>query len=142
MSISCHVLDTTLGMSSNHFGQSVYNTSSNAIPAQLSNKWIGKPASSISVRLRRGDDVVAFAYGQTDSDGRVKVWKDVKNAPLQISSEASSYTIVFSTGSYFEKQGIEPFFPVVEVSFLAKEGQGYHIPLLLSPFSYSTYRGS
>lgn len=102
----------------------------------------GKPAENVSVRLRRGEDVVAIAYGQTDSDGRVKEWKDVKLKPVEVLTEATTYTLVFKTGPYFEAQGIEPFFPTVEVSFVAKQGQKYHVPLLLSPYSYSTYRGS
>lgn len=66
----------------------------------------------------------------------------MKNEAIEINTETSTYTIVFSTGRYFEAQGVEPFFPQVEVVFNAKEGQKYHIPLLLNPYSYSTYRGS
>lgn len=96
----------------------------------------------MSVRLRIGEEAVAIAYGQTDEDGRVKAWKSVKNEPIEIKTQSASYTLVFSTERYFRDQAIEPFFPKVEVTFLAQEGQKYHIPLLLSPYSYSTYRGS
>lgn len=53
------------------------------------------------------------------------------------------YTLVFEVGTYFTDTGTpHPFFPVVEVTFTARRGERYHVPLLVSPYAYSTYRGS
>ena len=53
------------------------------------------------------------------------------------------YRLTFDTGSYFASAGVEPFYPAVTVVFIVRErSQHYHVPLLLSPFGYSTYRGS
>ena len=56
--------------------------------------------------------------------------------------QSGCYKIAFHTGDYFKKMGLDSFFPVVEIIFEAKAGQHYHIPLLVSPYSYTTYRGS
>ncbi len=97
----------------------------------------GEPASGIVVRLEqvgRGE----LGRAVTDADGRVPDFGVPKLA-------AGTYRLVFETGPYLSAhgEGREPFFPEVAVAFTA-DGQrpGYHVPLLLSPYSYSTYRGS
>jgi 5-hydroxyisourate hydrolase len=56
---------------------------------------------------------------------------------------AGTYRLVFDTGAYFRANGVEPFYPEVAVVFEARDpDQDYHVPLLLAPFGYSTYRGS
>ncbi|UNK46107.1 hydroxyisourate hydrolase [Arthrobacter sulfonylureivorans] len=76
------------------------------------------------------------ASGHTDSDGRIKTL-----GPEAV--DAGVYRIRFETGPYFAAAGVETFFPSVEVTFEIKDpGQHYHVPLLISPFAYSTYRGS
>jgi 5-hydroxyisourate hydrolase len=77
-----------------------------------------------------------IARGQTDADGRVG---DLGPAELP----PGTYRLVFGTGDYFAGQGQAAFFPEVTVVFvLADPASHYHLPLLLSPFAYSTYRGS
>jgi 5-hydroxyisourate hydrolase len=75
--------------------------------------------------------------GETDGDGRVRSL--ATNAPL----EPGLYRLTFDTGRYFERTGMSAFYPSVTVAFEAAAGEStYHVPLLLSPFGYSTYRGS
>lgn len=98
----------------------------------------GRPASGVDVRLqcREGERWAEVARALTDSDGRIESFpgEDVRNG---------EYRLVFSTGDYFERRGKEYFHPRVEISFrVDEESQHYHVPLLLSPFGYSTYRGS
>ena len=118
--ITCHVLDTTAG----------------------------RPAADISVTLScRASGAIFTAV--TNSDGRIAIWQ---SSDVQISVESiinenskdqhgpSIWTIKFDTGAYFGTD--KTFFPEVEVTFFVRPGQHYHVPLLLSPYSYSTYRGS
>jgi 5-hydroxyisourate hydrolase len=102
---------------------------------------LGKPATALSVSLERlGANGVGMQVGagMTDGDGRVH---DLL-APGQ-SVEVGEYRLRFETGSYFNASGRETFYPVVLVTFRVIEEQAhYHVPLLLSPFGYSTYRGS
>jgi 5-hydroxyisourate hydrolase len=93
---------------------------------------LGRPAADVAVRLSRGGEVQFEA--RTDADGRVRELGDLA---------AGSYTLTFDTGGYFAATGQEGFYPEVAVTFTVIEpGQHHHVPLLLSPFAYSTYRGS
>ncbi|MEQ1736776.1 MAG: hydroxyisourate hydrolase [Rhodoglobus sp.] len=95
---------------------------------------LGRPASGIAVELCRGSDVIAT--GVTDADGRVA---DLWNGDL----ETGTYRICFAVGEYFRQTSRETFYPDVRIDFsVVDPGQHFHIPLLLSPFGYSTYRGS
>jgi 5-hydroxyisourate hydrolase len=98
----------------------------------------GCPASGVPVRLERAVDSgwQPVGRGTTDADGRA-------------SGLASSrlvdgrYRLVFDTGAYFRAIGESGFYPEVSVTFVVADGdEHYHVPLLLSPFGYSTYRGS
>jgi 5-hydroxyisourate hydrolase len=98
----------------------------------------GCPAVGVAVRLERvvsgGSEPVARAA--TDADGRVR---SLGAGDLA----AGTYRLVFGTADYFSGLGGETFYPQVAVEFsLADAGQHYHVPLLLSPYGYSTYRGS
>ncbi|NNC23474.1 hydroxyisourate hydrolase [Salinisphaera sp. USBA-960] len=98
----------------------------------------GRPAPGVTVELaaRSGDGWTTIATGQTDSDGRAR---DLGAA----SQPAGDYRLTFFTGDYFASQGVSTFFPEVSLVFtLADIDEHYHVPLLLSPFAYSTYRGS
>jgi 5-hydroxyisourate hydrolase len=77
-----------------------------------------------------GDDV-------TNADGRVQALADP-----DVVLPRGNYKLRFDTRNYFEQKGIEPFYPVIEIIFHVNSGEHYHIPLLLSPYGYSTYRGS
>lgn len=103
----------------------------------------GEPASGIVVRLERAEGG-EIARAVTDADGRVA---DFGPQVPQIMT-AGTYRLVFQTGPYLilsggVEAGDEPFFPEVVVTFTADGVRPkYHVPLLLSPYSYSTYRGS
>jgi glutamine amidotransferase len=78
----------------------------------------------------------AIAAGRTDNDGRIR---DL--GPEQLAT--GCYRLQFATGDYFAQQGTKTFFPEVTLAFeITDANQHYHVPLLLSPFAYSTYRGS
>jgi len=98
----------------------------------------GRPAAGVPVVLERADgsgwDVVG--RGTTDADGRAR---DL----LTSAPENGRYRLTFDTGAYFRAVGEAPFYPEVTVTFAVERGdEHYHVPLLLSPFGYSTYRGS
>ncbi|MGW5648829.1 hydroxyisourate hydrolase [Saccharopolyspora sp. NPDC003752] len=98
----------------------------------------GAPAAGVAIRLEaaKGADWTAIAAGRTDDDGRIK---DLGPDRL----EAGDYRLTFETGEYFDRQGVATFYPQVQITFrIADPAQHYHVPLLLSPFAYSTYRGS
>ncbi len=101
----------------------------------------GCPASDVAVILER--ETLAAIWetlgkGATDADGRVR---DLL-APDAV-LPAGNYRLTFDTETYFAQQQIEGFYPLVTVTFVVRDtAQHYHVPLLLSPFGYSTYRGS
>lgn len=89
------------------------------------NAVTGRPAAGVPVRLEHEGQVVA--RGTTDDDGRVKGWNP----------GAGVHRVVFDTSA------LTTFYPEVVITFLIDDPAGhYHVPLLLSPFAYSTYRGS
>lgn len=95
----------------------------------------GMPAAGVSVQLS-GADGAPISRARTDSDGRI-----AELAPDGLTP--GNYHLVFDTGAYFEQTGQENFYPEVTVTFRVDDAvRGYHVPLLLSPFAYSTYRGS
>ncbi|KAL6866066.1 hypothetical protein ACO1O0_002166 [Amphichorda felina] len=138
--ITCHVLDTTAGRPARGMRVRLEGpVSSSSSPASSSPS---SPAGGVKT-----------FESLTDDDGRVKVW-------LPYSSETSSgevpvytlldvlanvrgpsrWTLRFDTAGYFGDD--KTFFPEATVVFRVEEGQSYHVPLLLSPYSYTTYRGS
>ncbi len=93
----------------------------------------GRPAIGIAVRLFVGDDLLA--EGVTDRDGRCRL--------IEEATAAGPHRLVFTTGPWFTEQGRETFWPEVVLTFAVREpAEHHHVPLLLSPFAYSTYRGS
>jgi len=101
----------------------------------------GKPAKDVPVRLERRElsgEWVRLGTGRTDGDGRCG-----QLLPENEVLRAGLYRLVFDTASYHDAQEAEGFYPVVEITFHAREGDSqFHIPLLLSPYGYTTYRGS
>jgi 5-hydroxyisourate hydrolase len=99
----------------------------------------GKPASNITVVLYRGenDEWTEIARGKTNTDGRIVDLLN-KEEVLQI----GIYKMRFETKDYFDKDRIPTFYPYVEIVVDIQSTDHYHIPLLLNPFGYSTYRGS
>ena len=101
----------------------------------------GRPAAGIGVTLEVQTDANewrAVGRGRTDADGRLK--------SLTGEGEGLSegvYRLTFETGDYFAAQGVETFYPLAVVVFRVRDAaEHYHVPLLVSPFGYSTYRGS
>ena len=111
--ISTHVLDTTLG----------------------------KPAADVPVRLERrqtSGNWSVLGEGRTDQDGRCS-----QLLPDEAALAAGLYRLVFDTHSYFAEKKVASLYPLVEVTFLVRDGEShFHIPLLLSPNGYTTYRGT
>jgi 5-hydroxyisourate hydrolase len=101
----------------------------------------GKPAAGVPVALAqciRANEWRSVGGGETDGDGRLRTL-----VPQGITLPAGMYRLVFDTYRYFEAQGIRPFYPYVIIVFETAPGEPhYHVPLLLSPYGYSTYRGS
>jgi len=101
----------------------------------------GKPAANVPVRLERqlaSGDWRLLTSASTDQDGRCP-----QLLPDSEYLSAGVYRLVFETGSYFELQKIDALYPVVEVAFSVRDGESdFHIPLLLSPNGYTTYRGT
>jgi 5-hydroxyisourate hydrolase len=102
---------------------------------------LGRPASGVRVTLeihRPDRGWVELARRTTDGDGRVK---DLIAAGGSL--DAGRYRLTFATGEYFGARNVRTFYPAVPVEFeIGDATQHYHVPLLLSPFGYSTYRGS
>jgi 5-hydroxyisourate hydrolase len=93
----------------------------------------GRPAIGVAVRLFAGDDLLA--EGVTDRDGRCRL--------IDGATGAGPHRLVFATGPWFAGQGRDAFYPEVVLTFAVREpGEHHHVPLLLAPFAYSTYRGS
>jgi 5-hydroxyisourate hydrolase len=99
----------------------------------------GRPASGVTIILYQGqhDQWSELAKGITNADGRIP---DLLKEDILLPH--GSYKMRFDTKVYFDKQNIETFYPYVEIIFDITTDEHYHIPLLLNPFGYSTYRGS
>lgn len=112
MGLSTHILDTTLG----------------------------RPAAGVDVKLehRVGDAWASLGGGTTNADGRVP-----SLLPAGRALEAGTHRITFDVAAYFARLGVAAFYPEVSIVFEVRDAsQHYHVPLLLNPFGYSTYRGS
>jgi 5-hydroxyisourate hydrolase len=99
----------------------------------------GRPGKAIAIELEREDHGSwrMIGGGVTDDDGRLRTL----TPPGPVAT--GTYRIRFQTGAYFAAHGQTGFFPVVEIHFTVADGtQHYHVPLLLSPYGFSTYRGS
>ena len=100
----------------------------------------GAPATGVSVSLSRQDPDQSWLLaeaGVTDADGRLRFTTE---------TPAGAYRLTFASGPYFADRGVPTFYPEVVITFAAVEADDapghYHVPLLLSPYAYSTYRGS
>jgi 5-hydroxyisourate hydrolase len=101
----------------------------------------GKPAAALPVHLDFRESSGAWrrvCFQQTDSDGRC-----VELLPNSEGLVEGFYRLTFDTGAYFDAQGVRGLYPFVEITFQVRSGDSrFHIPLLLNPNGYTTYRGS
>jgi len=99
----------------------------------------GKPAVGVRISLchQQKQKWTEIAKGVTDEDGRIPDL--LKKGKLM---EFGIYKLRFETQSYFTRQAIQTFYPFIEIVFQVTTEEHYHVPLLLNPFGYSTYRGS
>ena len=101
---------------------------------------IGRPAAGVAVRLRRldGEAWVEVFRGTTNGDGRVPAL-----VPDGVTVVAGAYQLSFDVGAYFTGRGLDSFYSHVAIDFVIRDAAShYHVPLLVSPYGYSTYRGS
>ncbi len=109
----------------------------------------GRPASGVPIVLAlrtplpdslpdEASEWVEIGRGQTDADGRLRTL-----IPQGTELVVGTYRITFDTGAYFDSISISGFYPEASIVFEVKNAtEHYHVPLLLQPFGYSTYRGS
>jgi 5-hydroxyisourate hydrolase len=112
MTISTHVLDTSLG----------------------------RPAAGVAVQLLRqqGSTWIEVFRGETNGDGRVPALLPEGTAP-----GTGAYRLTFDIGGYFQRRDAESFYTTIAIDFTLRGADShYHVPLLVSPYGYSTYRGS
>ena len=95
---------------------------------------LGRPAAGIGVGLLSGSGE-DLGSGVTDSDGRI-----ASIGPARL--DPGDYRLRFDTGAYFRAAGVDAFYPEVTVAFTVGGDEHFHVPLLLNPYGYSTYRGS
>jgi 5-hydroxyisourate hydrolase len=114
-----------------------------SISTHILDSATGRPAAAVEVVLEAltageadgGDSWHSIGTGRTDVDGRLKVWGPA-------SFDVGDYRLVFHTREWFAAQGRECFYPQVIIAFTVADDGHYHVPLLLAPYAYSTYRGS
>lgn len=113
---------------------------SDLLSVHILNQQTGTPSSGVNVVLEKKveNNWQVLNSAETNKDGRIsKLWPD------NIKEEVGIYRVTFKTGDYFKKQKLESFFPEIPVEFKINNiNEHYHIPLLLSQYGYSTYRGS
>ncbi|HDH7812882.1 TPA: hydroxyisourate hydrolase, partial [Raoultella ornithinolytica] len=110
------------------------------LSVHILNQQTGLPSQGVQVELdkQQGSSWQHIASGKTDADGRIKTLY-----PRADNMEPGIYKVTFKTGEYFKINNMSTFFPVIPVIFnVTKQNQKLHIPLLLSQYGYSTYRGS
>ncbi len=101
----------------------------------------GRPAAGVPIVLalrNATSEWIEIGRGHTDADGRLRTL-----VPQGTELVVGTYRIIFDTGSYFDSVSIAGFYPEVSIVFEVKNAtEHHHVPLLLQPFGYSTYRGS
>lgn len=101
---------------------------------------LGRPAAGVPIRLERNDGIRwrELSTESTDNDGRVR-----QMLPADKVLQGGQYRLTFYTKAYFDLQGTQSLYPMVQVTFTVFDPDGhYHIPLLMAANGYSTYRGS
>jgi 5-hydroxyisourate hydrolase len=110
------------------------------LTSHILNTTLGKPAAGVAALLFKEvaeNSWEEVAAGTTNHDGRITNW-----LPEAYLLPPGNYKIKFETGDYFRQLQQPSFYPFVEVVFTILDNTHYHVPLLLNPYGYSTYRGS
>ncbi|KAJ9603603.1 hypothetical protein H2200_011789 [Cladophialophora chaetospira] len=129
---------------------------STPITCHVLNTLSGTPASGLKATLtllsadNSSSPQSSTSFGaKTDEDGRVKAWEPSAGKTLgevmdsYNSGDRIACSIKFDIGPWYEEKGIESFWPEIEVKFYVKKGERhYHVPVLVGPWTYTTYRGS
>jgi 5-hydroxyisourate hydrolase len=115
------------------------NHSMSQITTHILDTTRGKPAPGITITLYLGqnDEWAEIARGKTNEDGRIV---DLLKKDLLL--QKGIYKLRFETKDYFDNNKVLTFYPYIEIIFDIQSHEHYHVPLLLNPFGYSTYRGS
>ncbi|KAK4127582.1 Hydroxyisourate hydrolase [Parathielavia appendiculata] len=159
--ITCHVLDTTLGKPARGVRVKLDLVSTTTPSPTNNNNHTSSSSSSIATAAAPAapstTNPVVFE-SHTDEDGRIKAWlpyssptssgevpvytlEDVLGSIHASGGGESRWTLRFDSAGYFGGAD-KTFYPEVDVTFTVREGERYHVPLLLAPYGYSTYRGS
>lgn len=122
------------------FAPAAFSAPAGTLSVHILNQQTGIPSKDVDVTLEKqqstGWDMLA--QGKTDSDGRIK-----SLYPEDKDMQPGGYRVTFKTGDYFKREKLSSFFPEVPVLFtVTKTNEKLHIPLLLSQYGYSTYKGS
>jgi 5-hydroxyisourate hydrolase len=127
---------------------------SSPITCHVLNTLSGTPAAGLKatlILLSAASSSPARFHALTNGDGRVTQWEPESSTAHTLSQvmegfsngERIPWSIKFEVGSWYEAQGVESFWPEVEVKFYVKKGERhYHVPVLVGPWTYTTYRGS
>jgi len=104
---------------------------------------LGKPATNVNVELEEYNEAtqkwIFLDKKQTDDNGRIPDFLPYKK---DVTNQLKKYKLIFFTEDYYKNKNIESFYPSIEVIFQIKDQEHYHVPITLSPYGYSTYRGS
>jgi 5-hydroxyisourate hydrolase len=125
-------------------------TAKNPITCHVLDTLTGRPAKDVTVTLSYAGSQEIQSSRKTDSDGRISNWHSLDNEGRSLDQflaslsgtapKPSVWKLTFNTGDYY---GLEnTFWPQVDITFSVRQGEHYHVPLLLGPYSYTTYRGS
>ena len=100
---------------------------------------LGKPAEGVAASLEQRVEGAwnEVGNGTTDGDGRISTLLQQDTV-----LDPGVFRLIFNTGDYYSRKGTECFYPKVVIVFETTDSSHYHVPLLLNPFGYSTYRGS
>ncbi len=136
--ITAAVLGSALAMSataSQAASQDDYQLSSHILDIST-----GKPVPNVDVKLMMQQDGVWKLVNTATTDNNGRISNFLPNAGN--ANHEGIYKLIFETTPYFRNQGVKSFYPYVEVNFSIEDNNHYHVPITLSPYGYSTYRGS
>lgn len=122
------------------FTPAAFSAPAGTLSVHILNQQTGIPSKNVAVTLEKQQSTgwAMLAQGKTDNDGRIK-----SLYPEDQDMQPGVYRVTFKTGDYFNSEKLQSFFPEVPVLFtVAKTNEKLHIPLLLSQYGYSTYKGS